>query len=63
MKRAPRNGELKIALVAIGILGLLEWCPRVIALDTALDVSQYAHTAWKVRSRPLANIHGLWARP
>jgi ligand-binding sensor domain-containing protein len=49
MKRACRNAELKIALVAIGILGLLEWCPRAVALDAALDVSQYAHTTWKVR--------------
>ena len=49
MKRAPRNAKLKIALLAIGILGLVEWCPRLSALDTALDASQYAHTAWKVR--------------
>ncbi|HTY84738.1 MAG TPA: two-component regulator propeller domain-containing protein, partial [Silvibacterium sp.] len=45
----PRNAKLRIALVAIGIVGLLEWCPRVFALDPSLDVSQYAHTAWKVR--------------
>jgi ligand-binding sensor domain-containing protein/signal transduction histidine kinase len=24
-------------------------CPRVFALDPALDVSQYAHTSWKIR--------------
>ncbi len=28
---------------------LLLWCPRALALDPALDVSQYAHTAWKIR--------------
>jgi len=28
---------------------LLAWCPRAFALDPALDVSQYAHTAWKIR--------------
>ena len=28
---------------------LLAWCPRALALDAGLDVSQYAHTAWKVR--------------
>lgn len=49
MERRPRNATLKIALVAVGIPGLLEPCPRVVALDAALDVSQYAHTAWKVR--------------
>jgi len=25
------------------------WCTRALALDAALDVSQYAHTAWKYR--------------
>ncbi len=28
---------------------LLAWCPYAVALDAALDVSQYAHTAWKIR--------------
>jgi len=28
---------------------LLAWCPSAQALDPSLDVSQYAHTAWKVR--------------
>ena len=28
---------------------LLAWRPHVFALDPTLDVSQYAHTAWKVR--------------
>jgi len=28
---------------------LLAWCPRALALDPALDVSQYAHTAWRIR--------------
>ena len=27
----------------------LAWCPCALALDQVLDVSQYAHTAWKVR--------------
>jgi ligand-binding sensor domain-containing protein len=31
-----------ISLIAVA-------CPRVVALDPALDVSQYAHTAWKIR--------------
>ena len=27
----------------------LAWCPCAFALDPSLDVSQYAHTAWKIR--------------
>ena len=34
--------------IALGGL-LLIWSPRVRALDPSLDVSQYAHTSWKVR--------------
>src|SRR6516164_5867544 len=33
--------------VALGLV--LAWCPGAWALDPALDVSQYAHTAWKIR--------------
>jgi signal transduction histidine kinase/ligand-binding sensor domain-containing protein len=28
---------------------LLMWCPCTLALNSALDVSQYAHTTWKIR--------------
>ena len=28
---------------------LLAWCVCALALDPSLDISQYAHTAWKVR--------------
>jgi signal transduction histidine kinase/ligand-binding sensor domain-containing protein len=28
---------------------LLAWCPGAWGLDTGLDVSQYAHTAWRIR--------------
>ena len=35
------------AAIVVGIL--LSWCPGVVALDPSLDVSQYAHTTWKVR--------------
>src|SRR5262245_51384749 len=34
-----------IALAAM----LLAWCPGALALNPSLDVSQYAHTAWKIR--------------
>ena len=28
---------------------LLAWSPRAFALNPALDISQYAHTAWRIR--------------
>jgi ligand-binding sensor domain-containing protein/signal transduction histidine kinase len=28
---------------------LLAWCPSAFALNPSLDVSQYAHTSWKIR--------------
>src|ERR1700722_10719996 len=44
------RGRVRFALTPSSILAcLLVWCPCALALDPALDVSQYAHTAWKVR--------------
>jgi signal transduction histidine kinase/ligand-binding sensor domain-containing protein len=40
-----RAVELSIMLAGVMLL----CCPDAFALDPALDVSQYAHTAWKVR--------------
>ena len=31
------------------LVSMLAWCPRAFALNPALDVNQYAHTAWKIR--------------
>jgi signal transduction histidine kinase/ligand-binding sensor domain-containing protein len=39
----------KIAACVFGALSLLLLCPSALALDPSLDVSQYAHTAWRVR--------------
>jgi ligand-binding sensor domain-containing protein len=36
-----------VGMVLAGVV--LAWCPCTFALNPALDVSQYAHTAWKVR--------------
>ena len=48
MGRANRRGHAAaLGLVLAG--ALLASCPRVFALDPSLDISQYAHTAWKVR--------------
>ena len=38
------------ALVALGALCVLLWCPDAPALNPSLDVSQYAHTAWTYRN-------------
>src|SRR5258706_1453881 len=39
-----------VAAPGIVLAGLLlAWCPRAFALNPALDVSQYAHTAWRAR--------------
>jgi len=42
MEKADRP---KRAAIVLGMV--LAWCPRVFALNPSLDVSQYAHTAWK----------------
>src|SRR5580704_18898424 len=42
--RAPKHRR---AIVALGFL--VVWCPSAFALDPSLDISQYAHTAWKTR--------------
>jgi signal transduction histidine kinase/ligand-binding sensor domain-containing protein len=38
-----------VALTVALSLFLLTWCVCASALDPSLDISQYAHTAWKVR--------------
>ncbi len=38
-----------VAVRAVLVCGLLAWCPHAFALNPALDISQYAHTAWRVR--------------
>jgi signal transduction histidine kinase/ligand-binding sensor domain-containing protein len=44
------HGRLRVALAPSSVLTcLLVWCPCALALNPALDASQYAHTAWKVR--------------
>src|SRR6266481_8637157 len=42
-----RGRALALGLLLAGVL--LAVCPCAFALDPALDVSQYAHTAWRVR--------------
>ena len=52
MMRAMRRPERRRSLVVIGAAlacGLLAWSPPAYALNPALDVSQYIHTAWRLR--------------
>ena len=41
--------RVKVALGVLLAVVVLAWGPWAYALDPALDVSQYAHTAWKIR--------------
>jgi signal transduction histidine kinase/ligand-binding sensor domain-containing protein len=49
MDRARPRGRHFIALGIVLAFMLLAWRPYAFALDPALDVSQYAHTSWKIR--------------
>src|SRR5262245_9842027 len=49
MERAHGRGRNIItACIALAVM-LLILCSRLFALNPALDVSQYAHTSWKIR--------------
>ena len=50
MKRPEAQIKAARALVALGTLYVLLWCPDAPALNPSLDVSQYAHTAWTYRN-------------
>src|ERR1700740_2333474 len=41
--------RVKVWALVIGALSLTFLCPSAPALNPSLDVSQYAHTAWRVR--------------
>ena len=49
MKRAEAPIKTARALVVLGTLYVLLWCPDAPALNPSLDISQYAHTAWTSR--------------
>src|SRR5215470_5696834 len=49
MDRARPRGRHFIAPSIVLAWMLLAWRPCAFALDPALEVSQYAHTSWKVR--------------
>jgi len=48
--RRSRHGRRRALAAGVLLAGLmLLCCPGAFALDPALDVSQYAHTAWRIR--------------
>jgi signal transduction histidine kinase/ligand-binding sensor domain-containing protein len=49
MKRSEAQIRAARALVVLGTLYVLLWCPDAPALNPSLDVSQYAHTVWSYR--------------
>ncbi len=49
MESAGGRGRHATTLGALLAWMLLAWCPSVFALNPSLDVSQYAHTSWKIR--------------
>src|SRR2546426_4080044 len=49
MRKAPGRKRDFVALAALLACVLIACEPYAFALDPALDVSQYAHTAWKIR--------------
>src|SRR5215213_5123123 len=48
MEKTPGRGQHVISPGLVIAYLFLAWCPSVSALNPALDVSQYAHTSWKV---------------
>jgi signal transduction histidine kinase/ligand-binding sensor domain-containing protein len=48
VENTSRRGRFDLA-PGIALAWLLASCPCAVALDPALDVSQYAHTAWRIR--------------
>jgi len=49
MEKAHGRGQDVVTRGILLACLLLAWCPYAFALDPALDISQYAHTAWKIR--------------
>lgn len=49
MKNASPQGRHVFPIALVCACVLLAWCPEAFALNPKLDVSQYAHTSWKIR--------------
>ncbi len=63
-KRSASQMKTALALITISTLIFLLGSPVVLALDPSLEVSQYAHTAWKVRDGfTKGTIHAIAQTP
>src|SRR5215208_4211843 len=49
MEKTPGRGRHVIPPGLVIAYLLLAWCPSAFALNPALDISQYAHTSWRMR--------------
>jgi ligand-binding sensor domain-containing protein/signal transduction histidine kinase len=49
MSSGTGRGCRVAAACLVAVWAMLTWCPTVFALNVALDVNQYQHTAWKAR--------------
>jgi len=63
MKRAGARIKAARALVALGTVYVLLWCPHALALDPSLDISQYAHTAWTYRDGLQGAVYAITQTP
>jgi signal transduction histidine kinase/ligand-binding sensor domain-containing protein len=58
-----RSGAVARALALVCVLST-PWSPPAFALDPALDVGQYAHSAWRVRDGfPTGTVHAIAQTP
>ena len=48
VNRIPPEARSPRTLLALSVLHLLLWCAPALALNPSFDVSQYAHTSWKI---------------
>src|SRR5208337_278075 len=64
MRAARSQMKGALALITIGTLSFLFGSPPALALDSSLEVSQYARTTWRVRNGfSLGNIYAIAQTP
>jgi signal transduction histidine kinase/ligand-binding sensor domain-containing protein len=63
MKRVEAQISAVLALIAFSMLYVLLWCPHALALNSSLDVSQYAHTAWTYRDGFVQGVNAIAQTP
>src|SRR5262249_52651641 len=64
MRRAHGQGSRVVVRRAVMVCVLMAWCRCAFALNPALDISQYAHTSWKIREGFVkGTIHAITQTP